>query len=66
MGSRTIRGLQRQYNKPKKGETDRTAARLGAVDSDLAMIDDRVERDAASMACLAGVLSIVRVFKKYR
>jgi hypothetical protein len=41
--------------------TYRTEARLGAVDNDLAMIDDRVERDAARIACLAGVLSIVSV-----
>jgi hypothetical protein len=45
--------------------TYRTEARLGAVDNDLAMIDDRVERDAARIACLAGVLSIVSVYIRW-
>jgi hypothetical protein len=48
--------------KIKRG-TYRTEARLGAVDNDLVMIDDRVERDAARIACLAGVLSIVSVYR---
>jgi len=58
MGSRTIRGL---LSAQIQQGTHRTEARLGAVDNDLAMIDDRVERDAAKIACLAGVLSIVSV-----
>jgi hypothetical protein len=46
------------YSSSRKG-THKTEARLGAVDNDLAMTEDRVERDAARIACLAGVRSIV-------
>jgi hypothetical protein len=68
MGSRTIRGL-RVISTAEGDKTYRTEARLGAVVSDLVRTDCRVERDAARIACLAGVRSIVsewiEVYKVY-
>jgi hypothetical protein len=61
MGSRTIRGL-RHISTARGDRTYRTEARLGAVVSDLARTDCRVERDAARIACLTGVRSIVWVW----